>query len=55
MRIAEAAARTGVSARLLRYYEQQGLVRPLRDHRGWRVYGQRDLDRLDEIRTLLDA
>lgn len=55
MRIAEVAARAGVSARSLRYYDQQGLVRPLRDERGWRVYRQRDLDRLQEVRTLLDA
>ena len=55
MRIAEAAARAGASARSLRYYEQQGLVSPRRDERGWRVYRQRDLDRLGEVRTLLDA
>lgn len=55
MRIAEAAARTGASARLLRYYEQQGLLSPGRDERGWRVYCQPDLDRLGEVRTLLGA
>lgn len=55
MRIAEAADRSGASARSLRYYEQQGLLSPDRDERGWRVYHPRDLDRLDEVRTLLNA
>lgn len=55
VRITEAAARIGVSTRLLRYYEEQGLVSPRRDERGWRAYQERDLSRLNEVRTLLDA
>lgn len=38
MRIGELAARTGVSARSLRYYEQQGLLDPERTAAGHRVY-----------------
>lgn len=38
MRIGELAARTGVSVRSLRYYEQQGLLKPARDENGYRDY-----------------
>lgn len=55
MRIGEVAALTGVSARSLRYYEQQGLLHPQRDEHGWRVYDDDDLTRVEEVRSLLDA
>jgi DNA-binding transcriptional MerR regulator len=38
MKIGELAARTGVSVRSLRYYEQQGLLKPVRDGSGYRDY-----------------
>ncbi|MFI0943155.1 MerR family transcriptional regulator [Streptomyces sp. NPDC021020] len=38
MLIGELSRRTGVAARLLRYYEEQGLLRPDRDTSGYRVY-----------------
>lgn len=38
MKIGELAARTGVSVRSLRYYEQQGLLKPVRDESGYRDY-----------------
>ncbi|MCJ8012949.1 MerR family transcriptional regulator [Paenibacillus sp. KQZ6P-2] len=38
MRIGELAARTGVSVRSLRYYEQQGLLTPIRCENGYREY-----------------
>ncbi|WP_432837885.1 MerR family transcriptional regulator [Dactylosporangium sp. CA-092794] len=38
MRIGELASRTGVSKRALRYYEEQGLLVPLRLSNGYRVY-----------------
>lgn len=55
MRIAELAARTGVAPRLLRYYEDQGLIAPARDDRGWRVYDAADQERVIEIRSLIEA
>ena len=55
MRIAELANRTGVPARLLRYYEEQALLEPPRDARGWRDYTDADEARVREIRGLLDA
>ncbi len=55
MRIGELAERTGVSVRLLRYYEEQGLIRPARDDLGHRAYTEGSVDRVQKIRGLLDA
>lgn len=38
MKIGELSARTGVSIRSLRYYEQQGLLSPVRHENGYREY-----------------
>jgi DNA-binding transcriptional MerR regulator len=55
MRIGELAERTGVPARMLRYYEQQGLLTPARTPNGYRDYGEPLADRVIQIRGLLDA
>jgi DNA-binding transcriptional MerR regulator len=55
MRIGELAERTGVPARLLRYYEEQGLLTPARATNGYRDYGEPLVDRVVQIRGLLDA
>ncbi|MGW2329759.1 MerR family transcriptional regulator [Streptomyces sp. NPDC001700] len=55
MRIGELAERTGTSRRLLRYYEEQGLILPLRCANGYRAYDERNVDRVLQIRGLLDA
>lgn len=44
--IAAAAALLGLSSHTLRYYEKQGLVRPMRDSSGYRAYAASDLRRL---------
>jgi DNA-binding transcriptional MerR regulator len=55
VRIGELAERTNVSTRLLRYYEEQGLLAPERTPNGYRDYPERLLDRVVQIRGLLDA
>ncbi|MFG2395696.1 MerR family transcriptional regulator [Streptomyces lydicus] len=55
MRIGEMVRRTGVSERLLRYYEEQGLLAPTRLPSGYRVYTDMDVDTVRRIRTLLAA
>jgi DNA-binding transcriptional MerR regulator len=55
MKIGELAARTGVSRRLLRYYEEQGLLVPGRALNGYREYGEAHVDVVQQITGLLDA
>lgn len=55
MRIGELAERTGTPRRMLRYYEEQGLITPARDANGYRDYGEAFVDRIGQIRGLLDA
>jgi len=55
MRIGELAERTGVSRRLLRYYEEQGLLTPSRAVNGYREYGEPHVDVVQQIAGLLDA
>ncbi|MFJ6456207.1 MerR family DNA-binding transcriptional regulator [Paenarthrobacter sp. NPDC091669] len=42
MRIGELATKTSVSVRSLRYYEQQGLLKPQRTASGHRDYATED-------------
>jgi DNA-binding transcriptional MerR regulator len=55
MRIGELAERTGVSRRLLRYYEEQRLITPSRAPNGYREYKESHLDVVLQIKGLLDA
>jgi len=55
MRIGDLADRTGVSPRLLRYYEEQGLLRPARLPNGYRAYEESDVITVRHIRALLAA
>ncbi|MBX5436778.1 MAG: MerR family transcriptional regulator [Alicyclobacillaceae bacterium] len=45
---------TGLSARQIRYYEQHGLVKPARSEGKQRLFCFADVERLMEIRKLLD-
>ncbi|MEV5966567.1 MerR family transcriptional regulator [Kribbella sp. NPDC051952] len=55
MRIKELADRVGVSTRLLRYYEDQGLLSPRRQENGYRVYDEAMVAQVEQIRGLLGA
>ncbi|CAM5567839.1 hypothetical protein SANTM175S_00300 [Streptomyces antimycoticus] len=55
MRIGELSERTGTPRRLLRYYEEQKLILPDRCANGYRSYDERLVDRVLQIRGLLDA
>ncbi len=50
--VGEAAARTGWSARMLRYLEGAGLVVPQRTAAGYRLYGLRELNQLRSLAEL---
>ncbi|RMI46055.1 MerR family transcriptional regulator [Streptomyces triticirhizae] len=51
LRISQLAARTGVPATTLRYYESAGLLPAARTPAGYRVYGRDAVDRLAFIAT----
>ena len=53
--IGEMVRRTGVSQRLLRYYEEQGLLAPRRAASGYRSYADADVATVRRIRSLLAA
>lgn len=50
--VAECVRRTGLTARALRVYEREGLIKPSRSANGWRVYARADLVRLNAIVAL---
>jgi Cu(I)-responsive transcriptional regulator len=67
MNISQAARKSGLSAKALRYYESINLLSPGRSQNGYRDYGERDLQVLrfiqrarasgftvDEVRELLE-
>ncbi|ACX63614.1 MerR family transcriptional regulator [Paenibacillus sp. FSL H8-0457] len=54
MKIGELAARTGVSIRSLRYYEQQGLLTPVRNENGYREYSMLAEEQVRTIQLYLN-
>lgn len=44
--IGEAADKSGLPAKTIRYYEEIGLVRPMRSGNGYRAFGERQLQAL---------
>ena len=46
MNIGEVSDRSGVPAKTIRYYEEIGLIRPLRSANGYRAFREQDLHKL---------
>jgi len=55
MKIGELSARTGIPTRMLRYYEQQGLIDAPRAGNGYRDYTDAAVDRAERVRGLVQA
>ncbi|BBH63864.1 MerR family transcriptional regulator [Actinoplanes sp. OR16] len=55
MKIGELSKRTGIPARMLRYYEDQGLITPQRLDNGYRDYDEGLVARAEKIRCFIDA
>lgn len=55
LRVGELASRTGVSPRLLRYYENKGLLTAQRSSTGQRLFEDTTVDQVQHIRLLLEA
>ena len=53
MQIGEVAARTGLSLRTIRHWDEMGLVVPSeRSPGGFRLYTETDIERLELVKTL---
>jgi len=52
--ISIAARMVGLHAQSLRYYEKMGLIEPARSQGRVRFYSQRDIERLRQIKTLMN-
>ncbi len=46
MNVAEAGRQAGLTAKAVRFYEAEGLLRPARAANGYRIYGDEDVHRL---------
>ncbi|MET3599110.1 MerR family transcriptional regulator [Martelella mangrovi] len=55
MQIGELSRRTGVSIRMLRYYEAEKLISPARRASGYRDYSTEDERIVQAVRTLSEA
>lgn len=48
--IKEVAEKIGRSTQSILKWENDGLISPLRDDRGWRLFSEEDLEKLEEIK-----
>lgn len=54
MKIGELSSKTGVSIRSIRYYEEKNLIYPRRLENGYRVYGEKDVERVKAVQLFLE-
>lgn len=52
--ISVAARMLGVHAQTLRYYERVGVIEPSRSQGRFRLYSKRDIERLRQVKTLMN-
>ena len=52
--ISIAAGILGIKTHNLRYYEKMGLIQPLRSQGNIRLYSERDIARLRQVKTLME-
>jgi len=52
--ISVAAKMVGVHAQTLRYYERVGIIKPSRTQGRIRLYSQKDIEKLQKIKTLMN-
>lgn len=55
MKIGTLSQHTNVSIRMLRYYEEQGLLSPNRNSSGYRTYHSQDIQTIERIKLLSAA
>jgi len=55
MKISDAAEAVGAPARMLRYYEQQGLIEASRSTNGYRDYTDEQVEHARHVRALVEA
>ena len=55
LKIGELARESGASVRMLRFYEQQGLLAPVRNAAGYRLYDAADVALVRKVRLLNQA
>lgn len=54
MKIGELSAKTGVSIRSIRYYEEKKLMNPKRLENGYRIYNEEDVERVKAVQLFLE-
>ncbi|MGM0939838.1 MAG: MerR family transcriptional regulator [Bacillota bacterium] len=54
MKIGELSSKTGVSIRSIRYYEEKKLIYPKRLENGYRVYSEKDVERVKAVQLFLE-
>jgi len=55
MKIGEVAKKVGAPTRMLRYYEQQGLIQASRSTNGYRDYSDEQVQHARHVRALVEA